>query len=56
MMIQQYKNNPMEIISKKFKIPEGMKDPNDILKHLLESGQVSQKQVDNIQGLKQYFK
>jgi len=56
MMIQQFKNNPMDIISKKFNIPEGMNDPNAILKHLLESGQVSQKQVDSVQSMKQFFK
>jgi len=56
MMIQQFKNNPMDIISKKFNIPEGMTDPNAILKHLLESGQVSQKQVDSVQSMKQFFK
>ena len=54
--IQQYKNNPLEAVSKGFNLPDGMTDPNEILKHLLESGQVSQKQVDNIQSYKQYFK
>ena len=54
--IQQYKNNPLEAVSKGFNLPDGMTDPNEILKHLLDSGQVSQKQVDNIQNYKQYFK
>lgn len=48
MMYQQFRNNPMQMISKRFNIPEGVNvnDPSEIVKHLVNSGQVSQQQID----------
>jgi len=48
MMYQQFMQNPIQMISKKYNLPEGMNNPEDILKHLVNSGQVSQNQIDNI--------
>ena len=47
-MLQQLKANPMQMLAKRFNLPENLpKDPQDILQYLLNSGQISQQQVDN---------
>ena len=48
MMYQQFMQNPIQMISKKYNLPEGMNNPEEILKHLVNSGQVKQEQIDNI--------
>ena len=47
-MYQQFMQNPIQMISKKYNLPEGMNNPDDILKHLVNSGQVKQEQIDSI--------
>ena len=42
----QFRQNPLAMLSKRFNIPDGMNDPNQILQHLLETKQVSQEQVN----------
>lgn len=51
-MLQQIQKNPMSILSQKFNIPDGvnLSDPNEIINHLVNSGQVKQSQVDNIKN------
>lgn len=51
-MLQQIKTNPMGLLSQRFNIPDGvnLKDPNEIINHLVNSGQVSQAQIDNIRN------
>lgn len=44
--VNQLKANPMQMLSSQFNIPQGMNNPNDILQHLLNTGQVSQQQVN----------
>ena len=51
-MLAQFKQNPMAMLSQKFNIPQNMNDPNQILQHLLNSGQVSQEQVNKVMQLK----
>ena len=48
-MYQQMMQNPMAMLSRRFNIPQGVNtnDPNAILQHLLNSGQVSQEQINN---------
>lgn len=44
----QLMSNPMEFLARrKFNIPEGMNDPNEIMQHLLNTGQISQQQINN---------
>ena len=52
-MLNQIKTNPMGILSQKFNIPDGVNvnDPNEILNHLLSSGQVQQSQIDSIKNM-----
>lgn len=51
-MLQQIQKNPMSILSQKFNIPNevNVNDPNEILKHLVESNQVTQNQIDSIKN------
>lgn len=47
-LYQQMRQNPMQMLSRKFNIPQNinMSNPNDIIQHLLNSGQVTQNQVN----------
>ena len=51
-MLQQIQKNPMSILSQRFNIPDGvnLKDPNEIINHLVNSGQVNQSQIDSIKN------
>ncbi len=53
-MYQQMRSNPMQVLSRRFNIPQDVdvKDPNAILQHLLNSGQVSQAQVNNVMNMR----
>ena len=41
-MLSQIKSNPMSILSKKFNIPQNLNNPNDIIQHLMNTGQIDQ--------------
>lgn len=48
-MVQQFKANPMQMLSKmKFNVPQNINvnDPNAILNHLMQTNQISQAQVN----------
>lgn len=47
-MYQQMKQNPAQLLSKKFNIPQGVDttNPNSIIEHLLNTGQVSENQIN----------
>jgi hypothetical protein len=51
-MLNQIKNNPMSFLSQRFNVPSdvNVNNPSDVLKHLLDSGQVSQNQIDQIKN------
>lgn len=51
-MYQQMSQNPVQFLSRKFNIPQDLNDPNAILQHLLNSGQVSQSQVNRAMGMR----
>ena len=51
-MIAEFKKNPMAILNKRFNIPQGMNTPEEIIQHLLNSGQVSQEQVNRVMQMK----
>ena len=51
-LYQQMQNNPIQFLSRKFNIPQNMNDPNSIIQHLINSGQVSQAQVNNMMQLR----
>lgn len=51
-MLNQFKQNPMAMLSKRFNIPQNLNDPNQILQHLLNTNQVSQAQVNRVMQMK----
>lgn len=56
-MLQQLKANPMQfLLQQRMNIPQGMNDPNAILNHLLQTGQISQQQINNAYQMAQRFR
>lgn len=53
-LVQQLQQNPMQILSQRFNIPQGMNmsNPNDIIQHLLNTGQISQNQVNQAMAMR----
>lgn len=46
-LLQQIRQNPYQVLSQRFNLPQNLNNPNDIIQHLLNSGQVTQTQVNN---------
>ena len=53
-MYQQFRQNPMQMLMQRFNIPGNvnMNNPNDIIQYLLNSGQVSQQQVNQVMSMR----
>lgn len=45
-IFSQFRQNPMNFLGRRFNIPQNIQNPQDIVQHLLNSGQVSQDQVN----------
>lgn len=46
-MVSQFRQNPMAMLSQRFNIPQNINNPQGIVQHLLDSGQISQEQLNN---------
>ncbi len=48
--VDQLKQNPLQILNPRFNIPRNinLNDPNSIIQHLLNTGQIQQQDVDQI--------
>ena len=56
-MLNQLKSNPTEFLAKRgINLPECMNDPNDIIKHLMDTGKVSQAQYNNAMNAARMFR
>lgn len=58
-MLQQFKSNPMQLLmQRRMNLPQNvpMNDPDAILNHLLQTGQISQQQINNAYQMAQQFK
>ena len=55
-MVQQLKSNPMAMRARRFRLPQNLQDPNDILNYLVQSGQVSQQQINSAYQMAQNFR
>lgn len=56
-MVQQLKSNPMQFISQAgFNIPQNLSDPNAIIQHLMNSGQVSQQRYEQARQMAMRFR
>ena len=53
--MQQFRNNPMAMLRQRFNIPDNLSNPNAIIQHLLNSGQLSQAQYEQARQIAQNF-
>jgi len=52
-LYQRFMQNPMQaLMEAKFNVPQGMNDPNEIIQHLLNTGQVSQARVNQVMQMR----
>lgn len=51
-MISQFMQNPLGMLMQRFNIPNDMNNPDDIIQHLLNSGQVTQAQVNQAMSMR----
>ena len=55
-MLNQLRQNPMQILSKRFNLPQNLpNNPQDIIQHLLNTGQINQSQVNNAMQMRKMF-
>lgn len=55
-MLAQLKSNPMQMLSQRFRLPANMpNNPQEIIQHLLNTGQVTQDQVNNAMQMRKQF-
>ena len=55
-MINQLKANPMAMLAKRFNLPPQLsQNPQEIVQYLLNSGQISQEQVNQAMQMKKMF-
>ena len=46
-MVKQIRSNPMQFIQRAgFRVPQNMTDPNAIIQHLMQTGQISQQRYN----------
>lgn len=53
-MVNQFRQNPMMMLSQKYNIPQNLNNPNQIIQHLLNTGQVSQSQVNQAMQMRNH--
>lgn len=51
-IIQQFQSNPMGMLTQRFNIPQNMNNPQEIVQYLLNSGQITQDQVNQAMQMK----
>ncbi len=53
-LYQRLRQNPMQVLSQRFNIPQNidLSNPNDVIQHLLNTGQVSQSQVNQVMSMR----
>jgi len=57
-LLQQFKQNPMQLLlQRRLNVPQNMmSDPNAIMQHLLQTGQINQQQVNQAYQMAQRFR
>ena len=51
---QKFRQNPIQLLNQRFNIPQNvnLSDPNAILQHLMNTGQVTQDQINQVMQVK----
>jgi len=55
-MYQQFRQNPIGLLSRRFNLPQNINDPQAIVQHLLNTGQISQQDVNNAMQMRNNFR
>ena len=56
-MVQQLKANPIQFLQRAgFNVPNNLNDPNAIIQHLMNSGQISQQRYEQARQMVAQFK
>lgn len=56
MMLSQLKQNPLALLQRAgFNVPNNINNPQEIIQHLMNSGQISQDQVNKAQRQAKFF-
>ena len=56
-MLNMMRQNPIGFLMQRgMNIPQGMNNPNEIIEHLMKTGQISQTQYDNAVRMANQFK
>lgn len=56
-MVQQLKANPIQFLQRAgFNVPNNLNDPNQIIQHLMNSGQISQQRYEQARQIAAQFK
>lgn len=56
-MVQQLKANPIQFLQRAgFNVPSNLNDPNAIIQHLMNSGQISQQRYEQARQMVARFK
>ena len=56
-MIQQLKANPIQFLQRAgFNVPNNLNDPNQIIQHLMNSGQISQQNYERARQMAAQFR
>lgn len=51
-LYQQLRQNPAQLLAQRFNVPTNLNNPQEIVQHLLNSGQISQDQVNSAMQMK----
>lgn len=55
-MLQQLRQNPVQVLRQAgLNVPDNLSSPNDIIQHLMSSGQVSQAQYNKARKMAEMF-
>lgn len=53
-MYNRFRQNPLQMLQQRFNIPQNVniQNPNDIIQHLLNTGQITQNQVNQAMSMR----
>lgn len=55
-MLQQLRSNPLGFLRQRgFNVPDNLSDPNQIIQHLMNTGQINQNQYEQARQMAQRF-